>query len=187
MKTILQHLQNRNSAPRLTAPGPDGAALEQMFASAMRAPDHCWLTPWRFLVVEGQARDELGVVFEQALRRRSPEADAEALEKARNAPLRAPLMIVVICSVAEHPKVPRDEQLISAGCAAYGLLLSAEALGYAGIWRTGDNAFDPAVAAALQLKQNEEIVGFLYFGSRDGRTKSLPEREVEQHVSYWRT
>ena len=186
MNEILKQLQSRNSAARLTQPGPDQYALEQMLAAAVRAPDHAWLQPWRFIVVGGEARQQLGEVFLEALLVSNPNADEAARAKAQRAPLRAPLLVVAVCNVVEHPKVPREEQLLSTGCAAYSMLLAAESQGYAGIWRTGGYARDKHVYAALGLSASEEIVGFLYFGTRDGEGKSLPTREVETYVSYWR-
>jgi nitroreductase len=185
MTDSLTLLQNRNSAPRLTEPGPDAAALEQVFRAALRAPDHAWLQPTRFLVFSEEKRTELGAIFERALCAKDSAADDAAREKALRAPLRAPLLVCVICRVQEHPKVPRDEQLISSGCAAYAMLLAAEAQGFAGVWRTGSYATDPNVASDLGLSEQEEIVGFLYFGSRDGAAKTLPDREIENYVSYW--
>ena len=183
-ETILQ-LTQRNSAPRLTVPGPDKVSLDYMFQAAVRAPDHAWLQPWRFLVVEGEDRDRLGRVFEEALLKRQPDADQATRDKALAAPLRAPLMVVVVCRYTEHPKVPHQEQVISAGCAAHAMLLAAEAQGYAGIWRTGAVAEDPNVASALGLAENESIVAFLYFGTREGRAKPLPERPVGDYVAHW--
>jgi nitroreductase len=185
MNEILKQLQNRNSAPRLTEPGPDPYTLEQMFVSALRAPDHAWLQPWRFIVIEGEARAKLGEVFLQALLAAMPDADEVARSKALTAPLRAPLLVVAVCKVVAHPKVPREEQLLSTGCAVHSMLLAAESQGYAGIWRTGGYTTDEQVLAALGLADGEEIVGFVYFGTRDGKAKTLPAREVENHVSYW--
>ena len=185
MNEVIDQLLTRNSAPRLTEPGPDRATLQFMFQAALRAPDHAWLTPWRFLLVRGEARSRLGEVFEEALLARDPGADEAAREKARSAPLRAPTLVVVICRYTEHPKVPHQEQIISAGCAAHAMLLAAEAQGYAGIWRTGSYAEDAHVSSALGLADNESIVAFLYFGSREGREKSLPDRPVEDFVNEW--
>jgi nitroreductase len=185
MNEVIEQLRSRNSAPRLVSPGPGPDALEQMFAAALRAPDHAWLQPWRFLVIEHEARAKLGEVFVRALLQEQPGADEVACAKARGAPLRAPTLVVVTCKVREHPKVPRDEQLISAGCAAHAMLLAAEALGFAGVWRTGAYATDSTVHEALALSASEEIVAFLYFGTRDGPAKPLPERKVENYVNYW--
>ena len=178
-------LTERNSAPRLTEPAPDAAAREAMFAAALRAPDHAWLRPWRFLTVEGEGRRDLGGVLERSLLRRMPDADAAAREKARGAPLRAPLVVVVLARLQAHPKVPPLEQRLSAGCAAQALLLAAEAQGYAGIWRTGAGAYDPEVVRELGGGEDEEIVAFIYLGSRNGRAKALPALAVDDFVAPW--
>jgi len=185
MNDILQFLQTRNSSPRLVEPAPSEAELEQMYRAALRAPDHAWLRPWRFISIAGERREDFGLVLERCLRKRNPRADATALAKARNAPLRAPLVIAVVARLVEHPKVPAIEQRLSAGCAAHALLLAAEASGYAGIWRTGEAAFDRAVLSALGLADNEEIIGFVYLGSRDGPAKNLPAMDTAGFVSNW--
>ncbi len=93
--------------------------------------------------------------------------------------------MVVVASLTEHPKVPAIEQRLSAGCAAYAILLAAEACGYAGIWRTGDAAFDRQVMTALGLAANEEITGLLYLGSRCGNAKAIPDTDTANFVGYW--
>lgn len=185
MNEVLSFLQNRNSAPRLAEPAPSEAEMAQMFAAAVRVPDHAWLRPWRFITVSGDRRRALGQVFSETLLLRQPEADEAARAKAANAPLRAPVIVVVVTRITQHPKVPPVEQRQSAACAAYALLLAAEAMGYAGIWRTGDPAFDPEVMKALGLAGNEEIAGFLYIGSREGLPKPVPELNAGEFVSNW--
>ena len=156
-----------------------------MFQAALRVPDHVWLRPWRFRVVEGDRRHALGQVLLDSLLRHDPNADEAVRSKALNAPLRAPLVIVVLASITQHPKVPALEQRLSAGCAAHALLLSAEALGYAGVWRTGNAAYDPDVVAALGGATNEEIVAFLYIGTRERSAKALPSINPDDFVSHW--
>ena len=185
MNDVLQFLQARNSAPRLTEPAPSADELAEMLRAALRAPDHAWLRPWRFISVRGERRNALGELFLASLLQRNPDADDAARAKASAAPLRAPLVLVVICRLSEHPKVPHSEQRLSAGCAAHAVLLAAEALDYAGIWRTGDVAFDRNFMDALGLAENEEITGFLYLGSRDGPAKPLPRLELTDFASDW--
>lgn len=185
MNEFLQFLQQRNSAPKLIDPAPSAPQLEEMFRAALRVPDHAWLRPWRFIVVAGERRQALGQLLEQCLLQRVPDADEAARTKARNAPLRAPLLIVPVVRLSEHPKVPKSEQRLSAGCTAQALLLAAEATGYAGIWRTGDAAFDRNVMAGLGLAAEEEIIGFLYLGTRDGEAKKIPHLETADFVSTW--
>ncbi len=128
---------------------------------------------------------DFGLVLERCLRQRKPEADEAALAKARNAPLRAPLLVAVVAHLSDHPKVPHYEQRLSAGCAAQAMLLAAESCGYAGIWRTGEAAFDRTVLAALGLEANEELVAFLYLGTREGAAKNVPPLDTADFVSNW--
>lgn len=185
MSDHLKFLQRRNSAPKLAAPAPSGDDLDEIFRAAVRAPDHAWLRPWRFITIEGTRREDFGEVLKSCLLARNPDADEAAVAKARAAPLRAPLLVVVVVSLSKHPKVPALEQRLSAGCAAQAILLAAEASGYAGIWRTGDPAFDRNVMDALGLADNEEIIGFLYLGTREGRPKQIPELNTGEFVSSW--
>jgi len=185
MSDILQFLQQRNSAPRLIAPAPSAAQLQGIFRAALRAPDHGWLRPWRFISIAGERRAALGELLEQCLLARTPDADEAARTKARNAPLRAPLTVVVVVKVSEHAKVPALEQRLSAACAAHAILLAAEAGGFAGMWRTGAAAYDRALMSGLGLAASEEIIGFLYIGSRDGAAKTIPPLDTADFVSAW--
>jgi nitroreductase len=185
MSDILQFLQQRNSASRLVAPAPSVAQLHDIFRAALRVPDHAWLRPWRFITIAGERRTALGELLEQCLLARTPDADDAARTKARSAPMRAPLVVVVVVNVSAHPKVPAVEQRLSAACAAYAILLAAEANGFAGMWRTGVAAYDRALMSGLGLAASEEIIGFLYIGSRDGAAKTVPPLDTADFVSVW--
>src|SRR5690606_41895855 len=99
----LELLANRNSASRVGEPGPDRATLEELIGLALRVPDHGRLHPWRFLVIEGESRVRLGELFVTALRRRKPEATGAEIDKSRDAPLRAPVVVAVIASLHDSP------------------------------------------------------------------------------------
>lgn len=185
MNEQLEFLQQRNSAAKLTEPAPSEAQLTEIFRTAMRAPDHAWLRPWRFLTIAGERREAFGQLLHDCLLQRRPDADETARNKALNSPLRAPMLVVCVVKLSEHPKVPHMEQWLSAGCAAQGVLLANTALGYDGIWRTGDAAFDRNVMQGLGLAQNESIVGFLYLGTRLGTAKAIPNLDPAEFVSDW--
>ena len=181
----IEALVTRKSSAMLTSPAPSKEELETLMQAAVRAPDHCHLRPWRFLVVEGDAREALGKVFMDALKRSDPEATDAALLKARGNPMRAPMVIVVIAKIAEHPKVPAIEQVLSAGAAAQNILVAAHALGYGGIWRSGKPCFDPYVKAALGAREEDQIVGFLYLGTA-ARIPALPKEPISDFMEIWK-
>ena len=180
----LENLHQRISVPKLEAPGPDKEQLDNMYRAALRAPDHGALRPWRFLNIEGEARGKLGQLYAEAAVKQEPELTEERLNKFRNMPLRAPLVVLAIACTREHAKVPHSEQLISAGCAVQNMLLAAHAQGIGAMWRTGDMAYDPTVKAGLGLASGEEIIGYLYLGTPT-RDKKVPQHEITDFVNDW--
>lgn len=178
-------LLTRNSAVRLSDPAPAGAAREQIFRAALRAPDHARLQPWHFLVVEGDGRVALGAAMARAMQRHAPGTDAAALEKLGANPLRAPLVLVLVAHLSEHPKVPALEQLLSTACAAQNMLVAAHALGFGGIWRTGPVTYTEELREELGLAAGERVIGFLYLGTPEGTAKPLPELATATHFRRW--
>ncbi len=173
-------LLNRASVmPRLHGEAPvTEEALETILQAAVRAPDHGRLRPWRFLLIRGAARERLGEVFADALLRRAPDASQTMIRKERERPQRSPLVIAVIARLTrDHPKVPEIEQMMSAGAAAYNMVLAAQALGLGAIWVTGVNAYDEHVLQALGLGKDEKLAGYVYVGPlREGARVITPKR-----------
>lgn len=184
MTDIIEFIQGRHSQAKLTEPAPAGAELENLLKCALRAPDHGMLRPWRYLVLTGDARDQLGQAWAEAMAEASPDATAQALDKARNCTARAPMIIVAVTSVQNHPKVPAIEQHISTGAGVAYLLLALQARGYGGYWRTGAMAYDSRVKAFLGLDEREAITGFLYVGTPANPGPAKPMPDLAEHVSY---
>jgi nitroreductase len=181
----LDLLLTRVSVPRLVEPAPDAAQREILFSAALRAPDHGQLRPFRFLTVEGDARERMGALLAEALQQGGGEIEEKALDKARNGPLRAPLVVVVIAKLQDHYKVPKSEQLITAGCAAHGVILAAYALGIGAVWRTGELSYSPHVAKGLGLEADEEVIAFLYLGTPQNPPRVASKVDVVDFVSEW--
>lgn len=181
----MELLLGRNSHSRLVEPAPEGQAMERIYQAALRAPDHAILTPWRLIEFRGEALNDLGEIYAQAKLHQDPGVSFEDLTRLRKMTHRAPLVIAVIAKIKEHPKVPNSEQVLSAACVAHGLLLAAEAEGFAAMWRSGSLCFDPQVKQALKLNNADELLGFIYMGSPLGKRKTIPERKLMDFVETW--
>jgi nitroreductase len=165
----LDLLLTRQSQHALQAPGPDAAQLDVILRAALRVPDFQNLKPFEFLVAEGEGRERLGALMQQAARASGrPEED---IERAPRMPLRAPLVIVVVARARESKLVPLFDQQLSAGCAVMAMQMAAFAQGFAGVWRSGWPMHDDNLPALLGLGKLDRIVGFLYLGSA---TKPYP-------------
>ena len=181
----LDALLNRVSVPRLIDPAPTAAQREVLFAAATRAPDHGHLQPYRFLTVEGAAREQMGELLAEAAQMQEGEVTEAMIDKARNGPLRAPLVVVVIAKLQDHVKYPKAEQVLAAGCAAHGILLAAYAQGIGAVWRTGDLAYSKHVARGLGLTDDEEVIAFLYLGTPQKEPRVAEKVDLAEFVSAW--
>lgn len=180
----LEALQTRSSAALLVEPAPSGQSLDNLLKSAVRANDHCRLRPWKFLIIEGLARDELAKLFVDVARDGSSTLTDSQAEIISKKAFRAPLIIVVVACIRDHPSVPAIEQIISAGGAAQLIMVAAHAQGFAGIWRTGSMAYEPAVKKRLGVSLDDQIVGFLYLGTAS-KKKNLSDVEHQEFVQTW--
>ncbi|MDT8399636.1 MAG: nitroreductase [Pseudomonadales bacterium] len=174
-------LHNRTSSPRLTEPAPSEAELQLIYQAALRAPDHGLLRPWRFLVVKGDARVKLGDLF---VRCSQPDSEEKRL-KLRDAPLRAPVVIIAVAAIVEHPKVPAIEQMASTAAAVQNMSLAAYALGYGTIWKTGAVAYDEKIKQALGIGTQEEIMAYLYLGSPTLKERPVPVLPTQDFFEDW--
>lgn len=165
MMDALAALTTRISPAALDAPGPSASDLDAILRAAVAAPDHGRMKPWRFIVIDGAARERFGALMAESLQRREPAAPAGKLEAERKKALRAPLIVVIAAAVQPGAKVPEIEQVVAVGAAAQNMLVAAHALGFGGFWRTGAIAYDAAIKHALGLAEGDTIVGFLYLGT----------------------
>ncbi len=181
----LECLLSRTSAPTLSTPGPNRADLDTMLQAAVRAPDHGRLRPWRFVIIPEEQRTRFGAVLADSLHRREPSASPEALQRESGKAMRAPVIVVVAAHAARGHKIPVVEQLAATAAAAENIMLAAHALGFGAVWKTGAPAYDPSVRQALGLDGEDEIVGFLYLGTRAGSASPLPRPAAGEFTSVW--
>jgi nitroreductase len=152
-------------APHLLGgPGPTAEELDLLLTIAARVPDHGRLTPWRFLVIEGEARRRIGEAIAAAYRADNPAADSAQVEKEQGRLARAPLVVAVVSRARPHVKIPEWEQTMSAGAVCMNLVIAANAMGFATSWLTEWYAFDRRILDALGLAPDENIAGFVHIG-----------------------
>jgi nitroreductase len=185
----LDVLNQRRSVPsrQLGEPGPNETELRELLTAAIRVPDHGKLTPWRLVLIRGDARAKLGAALAEMHLRHEPEAPPSVIEKDRNRFGYAPLIITVVARIEEnHPKVPAQEQLLSAGLVAYNLLLGAQALGFGAQWLTGWSAYDREAAELLGLAANERVVAFVHIGTAREPAPERTRPALDSLLSEWR-
>jgi nitroreductase len=159
-------IDTRSSAIKLAAPGPTRAELERIMLAAARAPDHGKLAPWRFVVLEGDARAKLGEAMAAMLLASQPNASESQLAAERDKPMRAPTIIAVAAHLTRGHKVPEQEQVHATAAAVQNMFLAAHALGYGAMWKTGAAVSAVSVKELLGFGGDDEIVALLYLGAK---------------------
>ena len=181
----LTALTTRTSQGALIEPAPSHEVLDLAFKAALRAPDHTRLRPWRYLVIEGEARQRLGELFLQAGLQDNPHLLAVEQQRLLKMPQRAPLIIVAITSYKNDPKVPIIEQTLSTGAAIQNLLLALHAQGFGTMWRTGWVVEHAHIKQALGLQDSQSIAGFVYVGTPATSAKQPIALNVADFVTQW--
>lgn len=162
--TVFETIKRRRSVGKMTEQVPTREQIEQILEAATHAPNHHKAEPWKFFVLAGKARKELGEIAANSLAERHTDVPLPVLDKERNKPLRAPIVIAVAAEYPTQPKVLAIENIEAASAAVQNMLLTAEDLGLTAVWRTGDAAYDPKVKHWLGLTTEDSIVAFVYLG-----------------------
>jgi nitroreductase len=179
----LAFLARRRSASALglTEPAPSDAELATLLRLATRVPDHGKLSPWRFVILRGEAKRRF-VAGLEAIAATRPDGDRL---KAKLGKLKAPPLTIAVVSRATPGEIPEWEQRLSAGAVCMTLIVAAQAMGYGANWITDWYAYDAAAGRLLGLGDGERIAGFVHLGTSAETPLERVRPDVAAIVSEW--
>ena len=130
----------------------------------------------------------VGLASVARLRRAAEELSRRNQELARFS--RAPLVIGVISSPKENPKIPQWEMFLSGGMAAMNLIHAANALGYGANMITNWYSDTEEGRTLLGLARHERVIGFVHIGTYEGTAPERPRPDVatlvEEYEGPWK-
>jgi len=170
------------SAKTMTGPGPSPEQLRRILLAAVRVPDHGKLTPWRFILFEGEGRARMGALLAECVGE-EPDASPQRVQQERERFLRAPVVIGVVSRIREQHPIPVREQQLSAGALCQTILIAAHAMGFVANWVTEWCAYHPRVLERLGLKPGEHIAGFIYIGQPAAPLEDRPRPALDKLVT----
>ena len=186
IETIHQNIHQRQSIGHLIEPAPNSLQLEKAFQAALTAPDHHRLKPTRFVVIAPEQRAAFGDYLAQALADLG-ETDAAQLERVKHHPFRAPMLVLALTTLQDHPKVPHFEQILSSGAAIQNFLLSLQAQGFASMWRSGAVVESNWLKQQLGLNTQDIISGIIYIGTAAKAIAPRAAIDSEAFVKVWQS
>jgi nitroreductase len=180
----IQAIVTRHSIAKVKPDPIDRAVIEKLLHAAVQAPNHYRVRPWRFVVLTGPARNDLGEVMAQTLKKQNPELPESGLDIERAKPLRAPVLIAVGVDKPAESKVLEIENICATAAAVENLLLAAHAEGLGAMWRTGPAARDPEVKKFLGFEPDQELLSFVYIGYPDMEAPTAERQSFEDRTAW---
>lgn len=182
---VIDFLLTRRSRPAKTlrAPVPDRAALVEILTAAARTPDHGKLEPWRFIVLERAALQRLAALI--PARAVALAIDVDRVDKAISQYRDADLAVVVVSCPKPSDRIPRIEQVYSAGAVCLALLNAALAAGWGANWLSGWAAHDPVfLRDGLGLAPEEAVAGVIHIGTGSTTPPDRPRPDLSAITSW---
>nr|UVT38090.1 putative NAD(P)H nitroreductase YdjA [uncultured bacterium] len=183
----INYLLSRRSVKFVQAPGPSESELELILQTAMSAPDHGRLRPWRFKLIRGQAIAQLGELAIEAARRAGKPLTPEKEASNRKWLANVPLIIAVACRIDHsNTKIPEHERLLAVGAATMNMLNAIHMLGYSAFWSTGLGTYNDEVNEALGFDGLDyRFMGYLAVGTPIQASEPVKRADVSEYVSDW--
>lgn len=184
---MLAKLETRRSVPmRAFDPTPIPAGhLARILTIAARSPDHGRLAPWRFIVIEGEARRLCGERFDTLYASRNPDRDPSKSTMWTLYMMRSPVTVVVVSRPDAASKIPEWDQVLGAGAVGMTLIHAASAHGYATQWLLKWPGRDAEAAAILGVQPDERVAGFIHLGRQTERPADRIRPDLEAIVTQW--
>jgi nitroreductase len=135
--------------------------IDRLIVLAATAPNHKRTFPWRFRIITGTGRAELGGALAQDLV--DAGHDEAKIEKARSKYLRAPVVIAV-AAIAGEDATMTAENRDAVSAAIQTLLLGATAAGLASYWSTGAAMTSVRLRDFCGFNATDTTVGLIYLG-----------------------
>ena len=185
--SVIDTLLSRNSTKQITGPGPSEEQIQQILSTAMCAPDHGRLRPWRFKRIEGENIGHLADLAVKPLAAEGKPLNPTKEKNMRDWLGRAPLVLAVASYVDYgNERIPQHERIISTGTAVMNILNAAHSLGFGAFWSTGIGTYTQGVPEALGFDELEyQFLGFVVIGSLIAEPEQKERPAVADHVSVW--
>lgn len=186
IQIVHDNIHQRQSIGQLIEPAPNAEQLDIAIQAALTAPDHHRLKPTRFILIGSEQRQAFGQLLSEVmadLTQVAGEADQAQIERVKQHPFRAPMLLIAVTQLQQHPKVPEFEQILSTGAAVQNLLLSLHAQGFATMWRTGAVVESAVLKHGLGLSEHDLISGIVYIGTA---AKAIAARAGIDSAAYLR-
>lgn len=166
----------------------DKETIKELLKYANSAPNHKRTRPWRFVVFEKEAKNEL-ICFKKEFYLSNTEKENISQQKLDDYNLRknkVSHIIAIVMHRDELKRVPEIEEISAVACSVQNIYLALKPLGLAGYWSTGKVTFSSEMKDYLGVEGENQIMGFFYLGKTDFNVPVTNKESVEELIT-WRS
>lgn len=159
--------------------------IQELLNNANMAPSHKLTQPWRFKVLQNNAKEELGNFLSKLY---ASSVDSNLFSKFKNNKIKEKCTrssaIIIICMQRDPKKsIPEWEEIASTSMAVQNIWLTCTANKIGCYWSSPKSI--EKIHQFIKLNSGERCLGFLYLGNYDLSENSSVKRDsIDQKVNW---
>ena len=160
--------------------------IDLIVKAGIRVPDHGALNPWKIKIIKGE---KLKITDEEVIlpefKKTNPQASNDMLEIESKRLQRASVVLAVLSTPVDHPKISKWEMVLSSGAVCMNLLSCAQSLGYAAQWLTEWYSYNDRMIKVVGGKPDtDKLAGFIYIGDKEKEPVERRRPKNENVINY---
>lgn len=167
---LLEAIRHRRTVkPFHMSPKPiDRELVMKLLDAGNWAPSHKNTQPWRFVIFDGDSRQQVvDTLVQTAGKGGVPLApEDKAYQVMQSIPKSgAPVAVAILAKLKNHPGVHKLDEIMSVAMAVQNIKLAAHAEGLVSLWMSGHKVHHPKIDALVGAQKDEiKMLGFLWLG-----------------------
>ncbi|MBC8768278.1 nitroreductase [Arenibacter sp. BSSL-BM3] len=157
-------------------------SIEKVLEAANFAPTHKKTEPWRFRVLQGEAKEKLGLFLSLKYMETDPKPKQFKVEKLIQNPKKAGAVIAICMQRDPQESLPEWEEVAATAMAVQNMWLCCTEMGIGSYWSS------PGLIKYMhdffELKQGEICLGFFYMGYYDEEIPEVTKGPWQEKVTW---
>jgi nitroreductase len=190
-RAVAETIRQRRTVKQFLPQPVPRAVLQELLELAVWAPNHRMTEPWRFYVLDGASRDQLGAIAAQITVEKIMGSGGEigaATRKGEDAGATwrtVPTLLYVTALRDANPEI-NEENYGAVCCAMQNFALAAHAAGIGTSWSSGAVAAAPALHKLAGAGETERMVALMRVGYLDPTlTPPKSRRKASYELTTW--
>ncbi|MDC6387489.1 nitroreductase [Maribacter sp. PR1] len=156
--------------------------IERILEAANWAPNHKHTEPWRFKVIQGEAKTRLGEFLSKKYEESDPRPKQMKIKKLQENPKKAAVVIAICMQRDPKESLPEWEETAAVAMAAQNMWLCCTEMGIGAYWSSP--GLIKYMGEFLDLNEGERCLGFFYMGYFDGELPVTTRTPISEKTTW---